>query len=48
MILDGGVNGTLDHINQCLILHEERQAEGFADECMRQIEALECIVSPRY
>lgn len=48
MILDRAVNGTLDHINQCLILHEGKAADGFADECMRQIEALECIVSSRY
>ncbi|WEL39001.1 proteasome regulatory complex component [Encephalitozoon hellem] len=48
MILDRVVNGTLDHIDECLILHGERADDDFADECMKQVKALDCIVSSRY
>ncbi|ADM11817.1 26S proteasome regulatory complex component [Encephalitozoon intestinalis ATCC 50506] len=48
MILDRAVNGTLDHIDECLILQGEKADESFADECMKQVKALNCIVSPRY
>ncbi|CAD25591.1 similarity to HYPOTHETICAL PROTEIN YMJ5_CAEEL [Encephalitozoon cuniculi GB-M1] len=48
MILDKAVDGTLDHIDECLILHGEKAKNNFADECMKQVEALDCIVSSRY
>lgn len=48
MILDKIVDGTLDHIDECLILHGEGADSCFADECMKQAKALDCIVSSRH
>ncbi|KAH9411160.1 putative PCI domain-containing protein [Ordospora pajunii] len=47
MILDKVVCGTLDHINQSLIMHEA-QLHGFAVDCAKQIEALNRIASAKY
>lgn len=48
IILDKTINGILDHVNNCLIIHEERVVNDFVGECVRQIEALDRIVSPQY
>ncbi|KAM0672144.1 26S proteasome regulatory subunit rpn6 [Ordospora colligata] len=48
MILDKMVCGTLDHINQSLILHEVKPLHGFAEDCARHIEALNLIASTKY
>lgn len=48
IILDKTIRGILDHVNQCLILHEEKTANNFVAECIKQIEALERIASSQY
>lgn len=48
VILDKTINGILDHVNQCLILHENKVVNNFVNECVRQIEALDRIVSSQY
>lgn len=45
MILDGTIDGILDHVNQCLVLHEKKTANNFVNECIQQIDALGNIVS---
>jgi 26S proteasome regulatory subunit N6 len=48
MILDRAINGILDHVNQCLILHEEKKEVDFIGECIQQIDVLDCIASSQH
>jgi len=48
MILDKVVNGILDHVNQCLIIHEEKIVNNFVNECVKQIDTLDRITSSQY
>lgn len=45
MILDSTINGILDFVNQCLIINEEKEANNFVEECLKQIELLDRITS---